>query len=320
MSERPSRRFFEGDLPQLRSFCYAAQLQSFTRAAEQTATTQPTISTHVKLLERLTGHILFERHARGVNLTPAGQALLDLVQPFVEAIDQLPERLEEQLTERGSEEVRLAAGQELLLHLAGPVLQEYRSSHPNVRLVVYSSVRGETQEMVANDEVDFGISSRSGVSRGLTFEHILSDELVLICPLQHPLASKPVVRLADIAKFPVLMPDPESSTRAFVEEAFARSNLELRVAMELERWQVIREFVTLDQGVALVPRFSVAGDTDKLAVRPVRDGLPTLSYGIVTRKGHYLSRPARDLIKAIRLRSEVLNPQTASLAMHQEQE
>jgi LysR family cys regulon transcriptional activator len=306
MSERPIRRFFEGDLAQLRSFYYAAQLNSFTRAAEQTATTQPRISTHVKQLEALTGHVLFTRNARGVALTPAGQALLNLVQPFVEAIDQLPERLDEQLAEHGSDEVRLAAGHELLLHLAGPVLQAYRAANPNVRLVVYGSVRRQTQEMVANDEVDFGIASVSGLSHDLTFEHILTDELVLICPPEHPLASRRNVRLADIAQYPVLMPDPESSTRAFVEEAFAQSNLELRVAMELERWHVIREFVALGQGIALVPRFSVAEQPDRLVILPVRDSLPVLSYGIVTRRGHYLSPPVRSLIEAIRLRGERL--------------
>ena len=296
---RPGRRF-EGDLQQLRSFYFAATLLSFTRAAERLSTGQPSVSNHVKQLERLLGVSLFDRHGRGVTLTEAGRALLDLVAPVVEGVDRLPEEMGERLGAAAAQEVRLAAGQELLLHLVAPLLPAYRGQHPDVRLVVFGRVRDQVHALVVQDDVDFGIAARAGLPGGLSYDELLADELVLIAPPRHDLAAKQPATLAEIARYPLLMPDASSSTRRAIEQAFAQAGLELRVAMELERWHVIKEFVALDQGVALVPRFSVAGDERRLAVRRVAYAFAPLSYGIVTRRGRYLSPPALELIDAIR--------------------
>jgi DNA-binding transcriptional LysR family regulator len=299
--------FFEGDLQQLRCFYYAATYRSFTRAAERLSTGQPTVSTRIKQLERLLGLALFRRGRRGVTLTEEGRILLELVAPIVEGADGLAAELRERTGAELGQEVRLAAGQELLLHLAGPVLQAYRRRHPALRLVVFSRVRDQVFAMVEGDEVDFGIAGRAGVPGGLAFEEALADELVLIAPRRHELAAGGAAGLRDIARYPVLMPDRASSTRRLIEEAFRDQGLELTVAMELERWHVIKEFVALDQGIAIVPRFSVAGDERRLAIRPLSHRFPALSYGIVWRKGRHLSSLARGVIDALRGRTTQVN-------------
>ena len=121
-------------------------------------------------------------------------------------------------------------------------------------------------------------------------------------PLGHQLGDRSDISLADIARESVLMPDRHSSTRHIIEEAFSQAGLELQIAMELERWQVIKEFVALGQGIALVPSFSLGEDSGRFAVRRVHHGFPGLSYGIITRAGAYLSPAARSLIEAIRAR------------------
>ncbi len=303
MNAEPSR-FFEGDLQQLRCFYYAATFRSFTRAAEKLSTGQPSVSNHIKLLERLLGVTLFHRHRRGVTLTDEGGILLELVSPLVEGIDRLEGEMGERAGGLAGQEVRLAAGQELLLHLVGPILEAYRRDHPAVRLVVYSSVRQQVHAMVSEDVVDFGIAARAGLPPDLESEEVLADELVLVAPAGHALAQEDQISLSDIARFPILMPAPESSTRRTIELAFEDSGLDLRVAMELERWHLIQEFVALGQGIALVPRFSVSGGGERLAIRHVRHGFPPLSYGIITRKGRHLSPATRSLIAAIRERGE----------------
>lgn len=292
-------RFFEGDLQQLRCFYYAATHRSFTHAADELSTGQPSVSNHIKQLERVLGAPLFQRQRRGVELTTAGRALMDLAGPLVEAIDRLPHELAERTAEVTVSEVRIAAGQELLLHLLAPVIRAFRRENPNIRLIVYARVRGETQAMAARGEIDFGVAARAGLPAGLEFREVLADELSLIVPPGHELADRHDISFADIACHPVLMPDRHSSTRHIIEESFAQAGLELQIAMELERWQVIKEFVALDQGIALVPGFSLGKDHDRFVVRPVRGGFPSLSYGIITRAGAYLSPPARSLIEAI---------------------
>jgi len=293
-------RFFEGDLQQLRCFYYAATYRSFTRAAHQLATGQPSVSNHIKQLERLLGFTLFRRQRRGVELTPTGRILFELAGPLVEGIDRLPGELKEQASNLTVSEVRLAAGQELLLHLLAPVLQSFRRQNPSVRLIVYARVRSEAQAMVARGEIDFGVAARAGLAPGLDFQPVLSDRLVLIVPPDHKLAQGQDISLEEIARYPLLMPDSHSSTRHLIEEAFERSGLKLDIAMELERWQVIKEFVALNQGIALVPSFSLGDDRSRFAVKELGHPFPPLSYGIITRRGAYLTPAAHSLIEAIR--------------------
>lgn len=293
-------RFFQGSLQQLRCFYYAATHGSFTRAAEELATGQPSISNHMKELERALGGPLFSRQRRGVELTPAGRVLLDLAGPLVEALDRLPHEVAERTASLTVSDVRIAAGQELLLHLLAPVIQAFRRDHPDVRLIVYARVRSEAQAMVAQREIDFGVAARAGLPTGLEFQEVLADQLLLIVPWGHQLAERSDITLADIAPHPVLMPDRRSSTRRIIEEAFAQAGLELQIAMELERWQVIKEFVSLGQGIALVPGFSLGEDHGRFAVCRTQHPFPGLSYGIITRAGAYLSPAARSLVDTIR--------------------
>lgn len=303
-----SSRFFDGDLQQLRCFYYAATRGSFTRAAEELATGQPSISNHIKQLERVLGATLFHRGGRGVDLTPVGRSLLELTAPLVEGVDRLPMELAERTRSLAVSEVRIAAGQELLLHLLAPVIQSFRREHPEVRLVVYAQVREETQAMAVRGEIDFGVAARAGLLPGLEFREVLSDRLVVITPPDHDLAGARQVTLDEIARHAVLMPDRHSSTRRIIEEAFAEAGLRLQVAMELERWQVIKEFVALGQGIALVPQFSLGRDHPRLTVKAAPPELPRLSYGIVRRAGAYLSPAARTLVEAIRSGSEAAAP------------
>ncbi|HEU4760376.1 MAG TPA: LysR family transcriptional regulator [Dehalococcoidia bacterium] len=294
-------RFFQGDLQQLRCFYYAGVYRSFTRAAEELATGQPSISSHIKQLERLLGATLFHRQRRGVELTPAGRALLELAGPLVQAADRLPQELAERTAAQVVSEVRIAAGQELLLHLLGPVIQEFRRENPTVRLVVYARIRSETQAMTARGEIDFGVAARAGLPPGLEFQEVLADDLLLITPWDHRLAEQDRAPIDEVARYPVLMPDRHSTAWHVIQETFARAGLGLEIAMELERWQVIKEFVAMGLGIALVPGFSLGDDT-RFAVRRVEPPFPRLSYGIIYRSGAYLSPAARSLVEAIRSR------------------
>ena len=82
-------RLFEPSIHQLRSFYYSAMYGNFTRAAAALSTGQPSVSNHVKELERALGARLFERRPRGVGLTPEGEVLLELVGDLVERVDRL---------------------------------------------------------------------------------------------------------------------------------------------------------------------------------------------------------------------------------------
>src|SRR4051794_8275422 len=80
-----------GHLQKLRSFCLAAQSGSFSRAAEQAALSQPSVSLQIQALERELHAMLFQRRGPRIALTPDGRALYDLAWPLVRSLDALAE-------------------------------------------------------------------------------------------------------------------------------------------------------------------------------------------------------------------------------------
>ena len=77
------------ELRELRSFPTAARLRSITRAAEELGMGQPTVTTHIKKLEKEMNTTLFDRIKRPIQLTPAGSTLAELATPLVAGIDSL---------------------------------------------------------------------------------------------------------------------------------------------------------------------------------------------------------------------------------------
>jgi DNA-binding transcriptional LysR family regulator len=126
---------------------------------------------------------------------------------------------------------------------------------------------------------------------------------VVIAPAKHELARLKSLDLASLAPYPLLVPDSHSTTRRLIEEAFRSQGLTPQVGMDLQRWEVIREFVALGLGVAIVPGFVADGLTG-VRIVDLDFPFPPRSYGIVTARTRHLIRPARELIEAIRLEAQ----------------
>lgn len=143
-------------LPSLGSFAtfqVAARHLSFTRAADELNVTQAAISQQIRLLERAVGRDLFHRHHNAMSLTPDGAMLLEAVQQGLGTIGAAVDVL------RGPAEldatITIAATAGVAHGFLWPLIQAYRSSHPEVRFVVLSS---DEDDAVPNfEEVDLAI-------------------------------------------------------------------------------------------------------------------------------------------------------------------
>lgn len=291
-------------LTHLSTFYQAAQLLNFSHAARALGTDQPAVSRRIRELEEQLGHPLFGRLGgpRGVSLTVAGQKLLELTAGTVEELMRLPQRFEEEMSSSEPREVRVVGGQQLLLSLLAPALFAFRELRPGVNVTVSSALKPEVIEAVRTGVADIGLTSATRIPADLSYDEVLDERLVLIVPSGHPLAAEKTVTLAEIEPCPLLVPDIHSSTRRLIDEGFQSVGLELRVGMDLQRWEVIREFVALGLGVAIVPRF-VATGLAGVATVEIDFPFPRRSYGILTARTRHLNRLAAELVEAIRLRA-----------------
>jgi DNA-binding transcriptional LysR family regulator len=302
MPTKPTRFYYKGSrLKQLRAFCHVARLGSVSRAAEAVFLSQPAVSLQLGALESELGLKLFERHGRRLNLTREGQALYELARPLVDGLDSLEGDFRTRLRGLSAGELNIAAGSSTILYLLPPLVQAFREAHPEVQLKLHNVTGKDGLALIRADEVDLAVGSMLDVPNDLDYAPVQSFDPMLITPRDHPLAHKDVLRLEDLSPYGLILPPRRLTTYRLVDLVFQQRRVPYTVALEVGGWEVIKQYVAMGLGISIVTGICLEdADRERLAIRNLRDFFPPRSYGVVIRKGKYLSTQARafvDLVK-----------------------
>ncbi|MGH7905644.1 MAG: LysR family transcriptional regulator [Candidatus Binataceae bacterium] len=280
---------------QLRGFCYAAQAESISRAAERMSLTQPSVSLQVQMLERELGVTLFARRGRQIKLTPEGQMLLDLALPLIERFEALPKTFAEARGEVNRGAVDIAAGESTLLYLLPPFVNRYSKSYPEIRFRLHNVTGRDGLAMLRADKADFAVGSMLDIPDDVAYRPIFSYETVLITAPGHPLAANPKPSLRDVSRYGLILPPRHLSTWRMVRLVFGQHNLECRVTFEAGGWEVIKKYVELGLGISIVTSICLTGG-ENLHVAPLGHYFPDRTYGIVIRRNKFLSPQANAFV------------------------
>lgn len=285
------------DFENLRTFLEVSRLKSFSRAAEKLLRTQPAISAQIRTLEQEVGARLFDRDGGKVTFTAAGR----LFEPFAEYCVERQKHIllaiaEQERAPRG--ELTISANEATHLYVLPQVFASFRRQYPRVKLGVIRAERLKTLESVLNREVDFGVVSQPVRDARLAVETIHRDELALVAPQGHPLGGRGAVRLAEAAKFSLLLP-PHGRRREQIDELFRVNDLRPRVAMELESSEMLKRYIGAGLGLGFLPRTNAAeeertGALQLLAIEGVR---LARDLALVFRKDRQLSRAGQEFLK-----------------------
>ena len=283
------------ELHQLRGFYEIAREGSFTRAAHKLFLTQPAISLQVKSLEEELGETLLDRSRKTIRLTPAGEILFRQTREVFEhlvvardEIDALRDVLRGRLT--------IGTSDTNCTYILPQLLSQFRQRYPEVEVDIRNKMSSEVGRLVLDDEVDIGVATLPVRHRQLSNRRLFTRQDVLICPPGHPLSGRKSVRLSTIAKYPLLALEPGSTSRSLMEETFQRADLDLQIAMNLGSVEVIKRFVEIGLGIALVPKVAVVEESaSRLVAIPVR-GLEPRHTGLVEHRGRRRSPSAQVFI------------------------
>lgn len=247
------------DLRHLVTFCAVVDRGSFSAAAEELGLSQPGVSAQIRSLEERLGQRLLDRTGRAVRLTEAGQVLEAHARRMI-ALEAELEREMGDVGERIAGRLQLGSstgpGEVLLPRLLGA----FRQEHPDVTV---SLVVHDTQticDRVLDGELELGIVGAARPHRGLEYVPFLRDELVVIIPPGHTLATHASIGLEDLARSPLLMQQRGSGVRAVLEEAFAGAGIRLEdvdVVMELGLQQSVKSGVLSGHGLTVMSKFTV---------------------------------------------------------------
>src|SRR3954454_2892311 len=188
------------EVRQLRYLVALADERHFTRAAAREHVAQPALSQQIRRLEEQVGIPLVERTTRSVALTEAGELLVARARRILNELDAAQAELE---ALKGVQVGHVTVG---VLHTMGPVdvslaLALFRERHPGVELTVREQSSEELAEMLRVDELDLAFLSVTEriESHGLGLRQLVSEELVVILPLEHPLGRRRRLRMAELA-------------------------------------------------------------------------------------------------------------------------
>lgn len=297
MASTPSPPYYKQNrLKQLRAFCNAAQTESVSEAAERLFLSQPTVSLQIQALEREFETMLFERRGPKIRLTPEGKTLYKLAQPLIQGIDGLHETFIAKCGSLESGELNIAAGESTILYVLPEAMRNFSNSYPKIRIKLQNVTGRDGMSMIRADQVDFAVGSMSEVADDIFYHPVVSYKTVLITPEDHPLASKESVTLQDISPYGLILPPRHLSTWRMVDLIFNQHNLKYRVTLEAGGWEVIKKYVEQGLGISVVSDVCLSGN-EKLKRIPLDDYFPDRGYGIVMRRGKFLSPQAKRFIE-----------------------
>ncbi|MCW9088741.1 MAG: LysR family transcriptional regulator [Gammaproteobacteria bacterium] len=283
-------------LKQLRAFCFAARTGSISLAAEELFLSQPSVTLQIQALEREMDITLFERRGPHIKLTPEGEILYQLADPLVEGVDKLQESFAAHYGKLESGELNIAAGESTILYILPQWIKQFAEAYPRIRIKLHNVTGRDGMAMLRADEADFAVGSMLEVPEEIIYRPSVTYDTVLITPKDHPLAGRERIRLEEISPYGLILPPRHLSTWGTVKTVFSQHNVAFQVALEAGGWEVIKKYVELGLGVSIVSDVCLTND-DKVARIPLEHYFPGRSYGIVMRKGKFLSPQARRFIE-----------------------
>jgi LysR family nitrogen assimilation transcriptional regulator len=280
------------DLVQLQYFVRVAELGSFTKAASVLRIAQPALSRRVRTLEVALKANLFRRNGRGVQLTEAGQRLLDHAHHLLQDAEAAMQSVHGEGVYRGSVSIGLPPSVGKVLTV--PLVTRFVADYPDATLTVAEGLSNSLQEQLVSGRLDVAVLFNPSPSQRILTETIATEPLYLIAPRSKDQRGR-VRTLKDLASLPLIFPSAPHPIRALVEGEAARTGVALSIKLQLDSVAAILDLVQAGYGYSVVPKNVLRGALDPSRSSWHRIDVPSFktTLCLATR----IPRPASKLIE-----------------------
>jgi DNA-binding transcriptional LysR family regulator len=286
------------DFYQLTYFKKVAETRSMSRASGELFLTQPAVSKQIKALEDELGEKLFDRIGKKVSLTRAGEVLYSYTEKILRSVQEAKTAVKDMSSECSGELV-VGTSDHISLHRLPDILKRYTSAFPKVDLRLRCHRSETILDMVNKNLVDLGVITLPKTAFRLISKTVWKDPMSLVFPKGHALQSLKVIRLKDIAKYGMILPEVGTTTRNTIEAAFSGKRLAPNVAMEVAYIETIKGLVKAGLGVSILPDKAVEQEilNGILVKSKIQDASFSRNLGVVYLKDKFLSRPAVEFLR-----------------------
>ncbi|WP_347310302.1 LysR family transcriptional regulator [Defluviimonas sp. SAOS-178_SWC] len=285
---------------QLQFFVAAAEKASVSGAARALSISQSSVTEAIQSLEDDLGVMLFERKARGLELTHKGSLFLRHATQILGDVSNARMAFRD---EAGQMAGKLSLGVTSLVagYVLSDILSRFRRAWPQVELSAIEDNGDYLQHLLIGGELDVAVMLTSSIRdrAAMHVEQLLVSPYRLWLPLGHPLTDAEAISLDQLAGEQLILltvDEIEESTRKLM----AALSVKPDIAFRTRSVEAVRSLVATGAGVAVLPSlvyrpWSLEGD--RIEIRDVSGDLPSVQVGLCWRKGAPLSDLARAFIR-----------------------
>ncbi|WP_338524462.1 LysR family transcriptional regulator [Pseudomonas batumici] len=240
------------DLADLRLFIHIAESPSLTQGARRACLSPAAASARIKALEAQLDTRLLYRDSRGVEVTPAGQRLLQHARLIMRQVDYL----KSEFTRYGSDSaghIRIFANTTAVTEFLPEVLAGFLSRRPGVTVDLQERLSRDIVRGVLDGTTDMGIIAGPVEASGLQVIHFSTDRLALIVPVEHPLAAQQSVTLDQTLAFQHIGLHEGSTLLSFLREHVERLGKTLSLRIQVSSFEAICRMVEAGVGIGIIP-------------------------------------------------------------------
>jgi DNA-binding transcriptional LysR family regulator len=271
----------------LKIFVTVYKARSFTKAAEELYTSQPTVSEHIQNLEARLNCKLFDRLGRSILPTAEAEILFPRAMAILEDL----KRLEEEISSTGdtiSGELIIGASTIPGAYILPGLAASFKKDFPGISFEIRINDSAKIVEAVANNELLLGVVGAKIATAKLKYLPFAEDELILAAASSNPVPSK--ITIKELEKLPFIVRERGSGTRKSTESLLAQQNQslnQLNICATLGSSAAVKEAIKANLGVSVISRHAIQDELLSGKIRQIH--IPKLTM----KRTFYVVTPAR---------------------------
>jgi len=287
------------DLREIKLFIEVADHMSFTKAAEHSYLSQPSLSKIVKKLEEELQVQLFDRSTRHLKLTDAGRIVYQQGRKALAPLNELNILLDE-LRNLESGEIRIGIPPLIGTLFFPDIARKFHAKYPKIKLHLVELGAKRIATILEDSQIDLGIIVLPADEEIFNVFPYITDEFVLYIYDEHPLSNRKSVLLSELKEEKFIIFSEDFTLHDFVLKACNEVGFDPIVSYESSQWDLIIELVSSKMGIALLPKsIFYMQNHSNIKIIPLEE--PTLLWklGIITKKDAYQSFSLKQLLNIL---------------------
>lgn len=289
------------DIRNIYTFIRAAELKSFTRAAEELNYVQSTVTMQIQQLEKELGYPLFDRIGKKLSLTSLGMEFLSYAYEILHAVEKAETLGRDKDSIHGI--LRLGVSESILFGAMMKLLPAFKNKYKNLDLRIKTGHTTELLEQLKQNQLDMlYLSANLNTEPDLRCHYVHREYMVFLCGAEHSLAHRKKISLKELMTHDFLVTEREGICYGRLRELTAQYNAVFNDSVEIDNIYVIAELVEKGMGLAFLPEYAVQKRLEEGTLVKLDVDIPPQIYysQVLCHKSRWMSPFMAGLIEMIK--------------------